>query len=115
MPALRAAWRAGDLALAGLEHLAHHDVVDLLGADAAALERGLDRDAAEVHGREAGERAGELADRCASGRDDDGAGHRASQESAQPAAGVGRTAVGRRDLADGRCYPSAGPGSFRDG
>ena len=51
MPAFAAAWRAGDLALPGLEHLAHDHVVDLLGPDAAALERGLDRDAAEVHRR----------------------------------------------------------------
>ena len=43
----------GDLALAGLQHLAHDHVVDLLGADAAAVERGLDREATEVHGREA--------------------------------------------------------------
>ena len=48
MPAFTAAWRAGDLALAGLEHLAHEHVVDLLGPDAGALERGLDREAAEV-------------------------------------------------------------------
>ena len=33
----------GHLARAGLEHLAHDHVVDLLGADAAARERGLDR------------------------------------------------------------------------
>ena len=40
----------GDLALPGLEDLAHDHVVDLLGADARALERGRDREAAEVHG-----------------------------------------------------------------
>ena len=37
-----------DLALAGLEHLAHDDVLDLLGRDLGALERGLDRGAAEL-------------------------------------------------------------------
>ena len=50
MPAFDRRLARGDLALAGLEHLAHDDVVDLLGADAAALERGRDRDAAEVDG-----------------------------------------------------------------
>ena len=38
----------GDLALAGLEHLAHHDLLHLLGLDFGTLERGGDRHAAEV-------------------------------------------------------------------
>ena len=37
-----------DLARAGLQHLAHHDVLHLLGRDAGALERGLDGDAARA-------------------------------------------------------------------
>ena len=38
---------AGDLALAGHEHLAHDDVLDLLGRHAGALERGSDGEPAE--------------------------------------------------------------------
>ena len=37
-----------DLAHARLQHLPHHDVLDLLGRDVGALERGADGDAAEV-------------------------------------------------------------------
>jgi hypothetical protein len=45
--------RAGQvLAGAGLQHLSHDHVLDLVAGDAGALERGLDRDAAEVGGRE---------------------------------------------------------------
>ena len=51
-PALDLRLARGDLALAGLEHLAHHDVLDLLGRDVGALERGLDRGAAELGGVE---------------------------------------------------------------
>ena len=40
----------GDLALAGLQDLAHDDVLDLLGGDVGALERGLDREPAELGG-----------------------------------------------------------------
>ena len=54
----------GDLAGAGLEHLAHEDVVDLLGREAGPLERALDGEAAQVGGGEAGERTGQLADRA---------------------------------------------------
>ena len=42
----------GDLAGAGLEHLAHEHVVDLLGATPGPLEGGLDGEAAEVGGGE---------------------------------------------------------------
>ena len=45
----------GDLALPGLEHLAHDHVVDLVGADTGALERALDRDTAEILRAERGE------------------------------------------------------------
>ena len=68
----------GDLPLAGLDHLAHDDVLDLLGLDAGALERGLDRGAAELGRVERGEAAAELADRGARGTEDDGLGHRVS-------------------------------------
>ena len=74
MPALTAAWR-GDLARARLQHLTHEHVVDLLGADAGALERALDGDAAEVHRAQSGERAGELADGRAGRSDDHRTGH----------------------------------------
>ena len=61
----------GDLAGAGLEHLAHDHVLDLVGRDARALERGLDRDAAEVGGGEVLERAEQPAHRGARSGDDD--------------------------------------------
>ena len=51
MPAVDRGLAGGDLARARLQHLAHEHVVDLLGADAGALERGLDGDAAEVRRR----------------------------------------------------------------
>ncbi len=38
----------GDLSLAGLQHLPHDDVLDLLGLDGGTLERGADRDRAEL-------------------------------------------------------------------
>ena len=57
----------GDLPLAGLQHLAHHDVLDLLGLDAGALERGLDRHAAELGRVERGQAAAHLADGGACG------------------------------------------------
>ena len=62
----------GDLAGAGLDDLAHDHVVDLVGRDAGALERGLDRDAAEVGGGEVLERAEQPAHRGTGTRDDDG-------------------------------------------
>ena len=67
MPALICAWREGIWPCAGLEHLAHHDVLDLLGLDVGALERGLDRDAAELGRLQGGEAAAELADGRAGG------------------------------------------------
>ena len=65
----------GDLALAGLEDLAHDDVLDLLGLDVGALERGLDRDAAQLGGVEGRQPAAQLADRRSGGAEDDGLGH----------------------------------------
>ena len=40
----------GDLPLAGLQHLTHHDVLDLRGLDPGALQSGLDRDRPELGG-----------------------------------------------------------------
>ena len=64
MPALIWAWREGIWPWPGLQHLAHDDVLDLLGRDVGALERGLDRDAAELGGVERRQAAAELADRA---------------------------------------------------
>ena len=52
MPGLDLRLTRGDLPLAGLQHLAHDDVLDLLGLDAGALQRGLDRDRPELGGVE---------------------------------------------------------------
>ena len=60
-----------------LEHLAHHDVSDVLGLDARALEARPDRDRAELGRGDVCETAAEAAERRPNGRDDDGAGHRA--------------------------------------
>ena len=68
----------GDLALAGLQDLAEDDLLDLLGVDAGALQRGLDRVAAEVGGVERGEGAAHLAEGRARGSEDDCAGHLAA-------------------------------------
>ncbi len=65
----------GDLALAGLQHLAHHDVLDLLGLDLRALQRRLDRHAAELGRVERGQAAAHLADRGARGAEDHCLGH----------------------------------------
>jgi len=64
-----------DLPGAGLQHLAHEDVVDLVGGDPGPLERGLDGQAAQISAAERREGAGELADGCASTSEDDGTGH----------------------------------------
>ncbi len=48
MPRVRRGLARRDLPGARLQHLTHQHVVDLLGADAGALERALDGDAAEV-------------------------------------------------------------------
>ena len=47
----------GDLARAGLDDVAHEDVVDLVGADAGPLERRRDGDTAEIGGGHRGESA----------------------------------------------------------
>ncbi len=65
----------GDLTLAGLQDLAEDDLIDLLGIDAGALQRGLDRVPTEVGRVERGERAAHLAEGRARGSEDDCAGH----------------------------------------
>ena len=65
----------GDLAGAGLEHLAHEDVVDLLTGEAGPLEGGLDGEATELGGGEPRQRPGQLADRRASAGQDHGTSH----------------------------------------
>ncbi len=71
MPACDRGLAGGDLAGAGLQHLAHEDVVDVLGGHAGTGERLGDGEATEVRAAEAGERAGELADgRASPGQND---------------------------------------------
>ena len=52
-PALSEACRAGRLTLARRQDVAHDHLVDVLGADAGALDRGLDRHGAEIARRRA--------------------------------------------------------------
>ena len=59
-PALDLGLARGDLPLAGLQDLAEDDLLDLLGGDPGAIERGLDHGAAEVGGVEGGESAAHL-------------------------------------------------------
>src|ERR1700729_2305923 len=74
-PALDLRLARGNLALAGLEHLAEHDVLDLIGRDVGTLERRLDRGSAELGRIDAGQAAAEFADRRPGGREDHGLGH----------------------------------------
>ena len=64
-----------DLALAGLQHGAHHDVLDLLGRDVRAVERLADGYTAEMRGGEGGQTPAQLADRRASAAQDHGSRH----------------------------------------
>ena len=75
MPGFDLRLARGDLPLAGLQHLAHHDVLDLLGLDPGALQRGLDRDRPELGGVERRQPASHLADRRACGAEDHGLSH----------------------------------------
>ena len=75
IPASICAWRDGDLALTGLQHRAHHDVLDLLGRDVGALERLADRYAAQMRGRERRQTPAQLADRRAGAAQDHGSRH----------------------------------------
>ena len=69
------------------------------GRDVGALQRGLDRDAAELGGVERGQAAAELADGCAGGAEDDGLGHR----------GVSRSVRGAGCYWPGPCAPQVLP------
>jgi len=62
----------GNLAGAGLQHLAHDDVIDLIRPDARALKRLGDRDAAKLAGRLAGEGPEQAAYRGPRATDNDG-------------------------------------------
>ena len=75
MPAFAAAWRAVIWPWPACSTWPIKHVVDLLGADTGALERGLDREPAEVGGAESREGAGELPDRRACRSDDHRSGH----------------------------------------
>ena len=70
MPPLIWAWREGIWPWPACRTWPKIDLLDLLGADAGALQRGLDRDAAELGGFERGEGAAHLADRGARGTKD---------------------------------------------
>ncbi len=63
------------LAGARLQHLAHHDVADVLRGDAAALEAGPDRDGAELRRGDVGKPAADPSEGRAHGGHDHGAGH----------------------------------------
>ena len=66
----------GRLPEAGGQHAAHDHLLHLLGREAGALDRSLDRDGAELRRGEAGEITLEAAQRGAGdGNDDDGIGH----------------------------------------
>ena len=77
MPASICAWRDWDLPLPGLQHRAHHDVLDLLGRDVGAIERLADGYAAQMRGRERGQAPAQLADRRAGAAQDHGSRHAA--------------------------------------
>ena len=66
----------GDLALTRLQHLAHHHVLDLVGLDLGALERGLDCPPAELGRVDARQASAELAKRCADCTEYNGPAHR---------------------------------------
>ena len=70
-PAPIAAWRAGILAEAGLQHAPEQDLLDLLGRDLCPLERRPDRMAAQLGGGHVLEIAAERPDRRSHGTDDD--------------------------------------------
>ena len=74
-PGLDLGLARGDLALAGLEDLAHDDVLHLVGRDVGALERRGDGGRAELGGIDGRQAAAELADGRAGGTEDHGLGH----------------------------------------
>ena len=65
----------GDLALASLENVSHEHVIDVCRGDGRAIQDRRDRQASELHGAEAGERARELANRGTYPCEDDGTCH----------------------------------------
>jgi hypothetical protein len=81
----------------GLDDLAHDHVVGLVAGDAGALQRGLDRDAAEVGGREVLERAEQPPHGGAGAADDDRAGHEASS-AGPPSLAAEFSRAGRRGV-----------------
>ncbi len=64
-----------DLALPGLEDLAHEHVVHLVRGQSGPRQRLGDGESPQVHGGEAGQRPGQLADGGPSSSDDDGFSH----------------------------------------
>ena len=75
-PAPSAAWRAGAWPWPAIRQLPISTSSDGVAGDAGALDRGLDRDAAELVRGERAEIAEQAADRRArGGNDDDGIGH----------------------------------------
>ena len=61
----------GDLPLAGLQHLAVDHLLDLIGRNLGALQRGGDRRPSELHRALRGQRSSHLRERGASGAEDD--------------------------------------------
>ena len=97
----------GRLADAGLQHLAHQDVVDRRGrrVEAGPLDRRADGDPAELGGRDAAQRTAELADRRARGADDEDVAVRAAcmhRESTPELASGPPGRRGRRRLSESR-------------
>ena len=78
MPALICAWREGIWPWPACRTWPMITWPTSLAADVRALERRLDRDAAELGGVERGQAAAHLADRGAGGAEDDGLGHGSS-------------------------------------
>ena len=74
-PALDLRLARGDLALAGLQHLAEDDLLDLVGVDLGALQRLLDHVAAEIGRVQRGERPAHLPERGPRGAEDHRLGH----------------------------------------
>src|SRR5205823_4105090 len=96
----------GRLARSRLQHLAHDHVLDLVGLEPRALERGADDDRPELGRRLVGERAAELAERRADGGDDDGAGHEASvaKASSRPAKATRRRTAASTSSSDASSF-----------
>ncbi len=75
MPALCGRLAGRDLALPGLEDLAHEHIVHLVRGNTGPHERLGDGEATQIHGREASECARELADRGTGPSNNDGLSH----------------------------------------